>query len=143
MQISSFSSALREETGSLKSLLESCKFLETALLLGREELELHRWIFISENFDSIDSESRNIALVDRLSTQCQEYNPETCLNLRKRGYLGHSRPLLALRKISQRKDLCHFFTHFSAHNYFSLLDFNECRPSTIEEILFRDFKEVE
>jgi hypothetical protein len=123
--------------------LESCKFLETALLLGREELELHRWIFISESFELYDSESRKIALIDRLSNECQEYNPESSLNLRQRGYLGHSRPLLALRKINSRGDLCHFFTHLSANNYFSLLDFNECRTITIEEILFTDFKDVE
>jgi hypothetical protein len=112
-------------------------------LLGREELELHRWIFISESFEFHDSESRKIALIDRLSDECTEFNPETSLKLRERGYLGHSRPLLALRKINKRADLCHFFTHLTANNYFSLLDFNECRTFTIEEIIFTDFKDIE
>ena len=123
----------------MKSLLSACKFLDIGLILGREELEIHRWVFITETFEIQNSHSRLIALVDRLSLECQI---ESRLNMRDRlSDLGHSRPLLLMRHIDHKSDLCQFFSHLSAHCFYSLLDFDTCAPETIEEILYVDFRD--
>ena len=123
-------------------MLSICKFLDTALVLRKDDLELHRWIFITESLEVIGSrEGVVFPLVDRMARSSNAKTQESAESLWKRGYLGHSIPLLNMKRITEIRELNHFFEFLSWHLYFSTLDPEPVSIQAIEEILKNDFLE--
>ena len=87
--------------------------------------------------DSIESQS----LADRLASRLVEGTPESYEVHRSKGYIGHSRPLLPMRKVQDVQDLFPFLKHLSRHAYFSVVDLETVDMSVVEDIITHDFLE--
>jgi hypothetical protein len=130
--ISCFSQLLRKESSHLSTLLSACKFLDIALLLDIEEIQWHRWIFVTESFEllqGIESSSyQPTALLDRIvkeNTQiAQESKKQSSYTIPYSNSLQTSlaKPLFTMKQIDSLDQLLPFLQHLSLHTYTSVSD---------------------
>ena len=110
-----------------------------------EELQWHRWIFITESLELLQGIETGllppVSLVDKLSLTTNHKDQDSFTGLRQRGYLGHSKPLLTMRKIQDISELQPFFQHHSRHVYYSLSDPETLDFSALDQVILNDFLE--
>jgi hypothetical protein len=95
-----------------------------------------------QKVEESDAAESNQSLSDRLASRIDEGVRDSFELYRSKGYLGHSRPLLPMRRVQDMKDLSPFLRHLSRHAYFSMVDQETADTCVIEDILTHDFLEA-
>ena len=91
------------------------------------------WIFIQECI--LDS-GLGLLLNISKNAACQD-----SLYYREKGYLGHSKLLLTMKKIQSVDELYPFMRHLGSHAYYNLVDQEIPDLSLIDQVVLNDFVE--
>ncbi|KAK9465276.1 Dopey, N-terminal-domain-containing protein [Lipomyces arxii] len=106
----------------LQSVFAACKLLDTVLVLGSEEFQLHQWLFIRDSYEAAYPKdvATPLPLIDRLSLLLGvPMSTQFTIDPLRITLTEHAarRPMLVGPKLNKIAELKTFFSHLSISSY--------------------------
>ncbi|KAK9372385.1 Dopey, N-terminal-domain-containing protein [Lipomyces chichibuensis] len=127
----------------LQGVFAGCKLLDTILVLGSEEFQLHHWLFIKDTLEAAfpKAEASPLPLIDRLSlllgvpmSTAMAVDIST-VSLTERAI---RRPMLVGQKLNNIAELKTFFSHLSIASFERVYTLGVADVNTLEDEIYAD-----